>query len=159
LIYDVRLNGGGNNYNNLQLIKGLMARPKINKKGKFFFIIGRETFSACQNLTNEISKYTEAILVGEPTAENLNFYGDAKKITLPKSNIGIYLSYVWWQDVDQWKNEEASLPQTAVNMSINDYKTNKDPILNTILKYKDEEFFKNPLQHLKGLIDKKTIKN
>jgi len=87
LIYDVRLNGGGNNYNNLPLIKGLLARPEINKKGRFFYIIGRNTFSACQNLTNEITRYTEAILIGEPTAENVNFYGDAKKVTLTNSKI------------------------------------------------------------------------
>ncbi|MEM8765000.1 MAG: hypothetical protein AAGD88_14375 [Bacteroidota bacterium] len=47
LIYDVRLNGGGNNYNNIHFIKGIMARPKLNKKGNFFFVIGRNTFSAC----------------------------------------------------------------------------------------------------------------
>ena len=64
LVYDVRLNGGGNNYNNKTFIQGIMARPQLNAKGKFFYIIGRNTFSACQNLTNEVENYTEAIMIG-----------------------------------------------------------------------------------------------
>ncbi|MBC2845060.1 tetratricopeptide repeat protein [Winogradskyella flava] len=151
LIYDVRLNGGGNNYNNLQLIKGLMARPNINKRGKLFFIIGRETFSACQNLTNEISRYTEAILVGEPTAENVNFYGDARRVVLPKSRINAYLSYAWWQDTPQWENKDASLPNIAVDMSFEQYSTNDDPVLKAAMDFKDNGFILDPMQHLTQL--------
>ncbi len=151
LIYDVRLNGGGNNYNNLFLIKGLMARPKINKKGHLFYIIGRDTFSACQNLTNEIERYTEAILVGEPTAENVNFYGDNRKITLPNSKINAYLSFAWWQDRPQWENRDATLPNIAVNMSFEEYKTNQDPVLQAAMNYTDDGFILRPLEHLTEL--------
>ncbi len=151
LVYDVRLNGGGNNYNNLQLIKGLMERPKINTKGKFFFIIGRETFSACQNLANEIGRYTEAIFVGEPTAENVNFYGDARKVVMPKSGISAYLSYAWWQDAPQWENRDATMPHIAVDMSFDEYKNNLDPVLEAALNYKDDGFILKPLQHLTQL--------
>ncbi|WP_400078789.1 tetratricopeptide repeat protein [Winogradskyella sp. R77965] len=151
LVYDVRGNGGGNNYNNLQFIKGIMARPKVNTKGKFFFVIGRETFSAAQNLTNEISKYTEAILVGEPTAENVNFYGDARRVVMPKSGISAYLSYAWWQDEPQWENQDATLPHIAVDMSFDAYKNNSDPILEAALNYKDDEFILKPMQHLTEL--------
>lgn len=152
LVYDVRLNGGGNNYNNIPLIKGLMARPQINQKGKFFYIIGRNTFSACQNLTNEIDWYTEAILVGEPTAENVNFYGDNKKVTLPNSKINAYLSFAWWQDFPAWENKYATIPNIAVDISFEQYKTNQDPILDLVLNYSnDEEYILDPLEHLKNL--------
>ncbi|WP_299214702.1 hypothetical protein [uncultured Dokdonia sp.] len=151
LVYDVRLNGGGNNYNNKPLIKGIMARPKINKKGTFFYIIGRNTFSACQNLTNEIENYTEAIIVGEPTSENKNFYGDAKRVTLPNSKINTYLSYAWWQDVPQWENKDWTIPNIAVAMSFNDYVSNHDPVLEAALNYTDSGFILNPLQHLTQL--------
>ncbi len=151
LVYDVRLNGGGNNYNNLDLIKGLMARPKINKKGHFFFIIGRDTFSACQNLTNEIERYTEAILVGEPTAENVNFYGDNRKVLLPNSKITAYLSFAWWQDRPQWESRDATLPNIASDMSFEEYKTNQDPALEVAMNYKDDGFILRPMEHLTGL--------
>ncbi len=151
LVYDVRLNGGGNNYNNIFLIKELMARPKINKKGHFFFIIGRDTFSACQNLTNEIERYTEAILLGEPTAENVNFYGDNRKLMLPNSKINAYLSYAWWQDSAPWENRDATLPNIAVDTSFDQYKTNQDPVLQAALNYTDDGFILKPMEHLTEL--------
>ena len=151
LVYDVRLNGGGNNYNNLNLIKGLMERPEINTKGKFFFIIGRDTFSACQNLTNEITTYTEAIIVGEPTAENVNFYGDNRPVQLPNCGLRAYLSFAWWQDKPQWENRDATVPHVAVDMSYKDYITNSDPVLEAALNFKDDGFILDPMQHLTQL--------
>lgn len=151
VIYDVRLNGGGNNYNNKPLIKGIMARPQINKKGAFFYIIGRNTFSACQNLTNEIENYTEAIIVGEPTGENKNFYGDARRVTLPNSKINAYLSYAWWQDMPQWENKDWTIPNIAVKMSFEDYVNNQDPVLEAAMNYTDTGFILDPLQHLTQL--------
>lgn len=151
LIYDVRLNGGGNNYNNKALIKGLMARPEINAQGKFFFIIGRQTFSACQNLTNEIKNYTEAIIVGEPTAENINFYGDARREVLPNSKIAVYLSYAWWQDMPQWENSDWTVPHIAVEMSFEDFRTNQDPVLDAAMNFTNDNFILDPMEHLTQL--------
>ncbi|MEO1545471.1 MAG: hypothetical protein AAFU74_01875 [Bacteroidota bacterium] len=132
LIYDVRLNGGGNNYNNIHFIKGIMARPKLNKEGNFFFVIGRNTFSACQNLTNDVETYTEAILVGEGTSENKNFYGDTRTVQLPNSGIRAYLSFAWWQDKPQWENAEGTAPNFYAEPTFEEYRTNQDPILTLI---------------------------
>ncbi len=151
LVYDVRLNGGGNNYNNKPLIKGIMARPEINKRGTFFYIIGRNTFSACQNLTNEIENYTEAIILGEPTAENKNFYGDARRVTLPNSRINAYVSYAWWQDMPAWENKDWTIPHIAVTMTFNDYVSNQDPVLDAAMNYTDTGFILNPMEHLTQL--------
>ncbi|WP_273566908.1 tetratricopeptide repeat protein [Maribacter halichondriae] len=151
LIYDVRLNGGGNNYNNKPLIQGIMARPKINAKGKFIYIIGRNTFSACQNLTNEIENYTNAIMIGEPTAENKNFYGDAKKTTLPNSKIDAYLSFAWWQDKPQWENADATTPQILREMTFEEYRTNQDPVLDLAMNYDFDSFLVNPMDHFTKL--------
>ncbi|MGY3794659.1 tetratricopeptide repeat protein [Aquimarina sp. 433] len=151
LVYDVRLNGGGNNYNNLPLIKGLMARPQLNKKGNFYFIIGRDTFSACQNLTNEITRYTEAILVGEPTAENINFYGDARAVQLPNSKINAYISYLWWQDYPALENKDATVPSVPVTMSYDDYVQNKDVVLEAALNFNAEGFQPKPMEYITQL--------
>lgn len=151
LVYDVRLNGGGNNYNNLPLIKGVMARPKINKKGNFFYIIGRETFSACQNLTNGITRYTEAILVGEPTSENVNFYGDARPVALPNSKINAYISYLWWQDYPALENADSTVPSVPVTMSYDAYVNNQDPILEAALTFNAEGFQPKPMEYLTEL--------
>ncbi len=151
LVYDVRLNGGGNNYNNLPLIKGIMARPKINKTGNFFFIIGRDTFSACQNLTNEITRYTEAILVGEPTSENVNFYGDARPVVLPNSKITAYISYLWWQDMPALENADWTAPSIPVSISFDQYASNRDPVLDAALTFNAEGFKPKPMEYITEL--------
>ena len=157
LVYDVRLNGGGNNYNNLPLIKGLMARPQINKKGNFYYIIGRETFSACQNLTNEIVRYTDAILVGEPTSENVNFYGDSRPVELPNSKIVVALSYLWWQDMPASENSDWTTPNVGAEMSFNEYVNNEDPILDAALSFDAEGFIIKPIHHVVDLFTEGDI--
>jgi len=151
LVIDVRLNGGGNNYKNKPIIKGIIESEKINKVGKLFVIIGRRTFSACQNLVNEMSNYTNAIFIGEPTAENINFYGDNRTVTLPNSKIPTYLSWAWWQDKPQWENADWLAPHTAVDMSFEQYKTNQDPVLEAALSYSGEGYVLNPMQYLTEL--------
>lgn len=151
LIYDVRLNGGGNNYNNKPFIQGIMARPEINTQGKFFYIIGRRTFSACQNLTNEIENYTNAIMIGEPTAENKNFYGDTKTVTLPNSKINAYLSFAWWQDKPHWENADATAPHFQKEMTFEEYLNNQDPVLELAMNYDYETLIVNPMDHFTKL--------
>ena len=72
------------------------------REGKLFVLIGRRTFSAAQNLTNELDNYLPVIFVGEPTGENINFMGDNRPVTLPRSGLTFYLSWAWWQDKPQW---------------------------------------------------------
>ena len=151
LIIDVRLNGGGNNYKNKPIVKGLIRSEKINKQGSLFVIIGRRTFSACQNLVNEIDTYTDAIFVGEPTAENVNFYGDNNRLELPNSKTPVFLSFAWWQDKPQWENGPWTAPHIAVDMSFADYKSNRDPVLTTALTFSDPDFITDPMQHLTDL--------
>jgi tetratricopeptide (TPR) repeat protein len=159
LVIDVRLNGGGNNYKNKPIITGIIETEKINKVGKLFVILGRRTFSACQNLVNEMSNYTNAVFVGEPTSENVNFFGDNRTVTLPNSKIPTYLSFAWWQDKPQWEGADWLAPHIMVDMSFEDYKTNKDPVLRTALNYADDSYVLNPMQYFtelftSGQIDK-----
>lgn len=151
LVLDVRLNGGGNNYKNKPIVTGIIENKKINKPGKLFIIIGRRTFSACQNLVNELSNYTNAIFVGEPTSENVNFYGDNRRVVLPKSGTLVFLSFAWWQDKPQWENADWLAPQLAVDMSFDDYRSNRDPVLEACLNFSDNDIVLDPMAHLKGL--------
>ena len=151
LVYDVRHNGGGNNYLNKPFIKGLVRTDKLQKPGSLFVIIGRRTFSAAQNLVNEIDNYSSAIFVGEPTAENLNFYGDTRAETLPNSQIIAYLSFAWWQDKAPWENADWLYPDVSVAMSFEDFKTNKDPILEAALNYDSSKMIVNPMEYLTEL--------
>jgi len=151
LVLDVRLNGGGNNYKNKPIVTGIIESKKINKPGKFFVIIGRRTFSACQNLVNELSNYTNAVFVGEPTSENINFYGDNRRIELPKTKLPVFLSFAWWQDKPQWENDQWLAPHLAINMSFDEYKNNSDPILEACLNFSDKDLVLDPMRYLREL--------
>lgn len=151
LVIDLRLNGGGNNYLNKDVIKEIIKSEKINKIGKLFVIIGKRTFSACQNLVNEIDNYTNAIFVGEPTAENINFWGDNRPVTLPNSAIDISLSYLWWQDKPALENADWIAPSIQVTMSFDEYTSNQDPVLQAALTFIKKDFKPKPMDYVISL--------
>ncbi len=151
LVIDVRLNGGGNNYKNKPVVTGIIETEKINETGKLFVIIGRRTFSACQNLINEFSNYTNAIFVGEPSSENINFYGDNREVQLPNTGIKTYLSFAWWQDKPQWEGGPWTAPHLAVESTFAQYMNNEDPVLDAALAFEDDDFIINPMNHLTNL--------
>lgn len=151
LVLDYRLNSGGNNYKNKPIVTGLIANEKINQTGKLMVIIGRRTFSACMNLVNELHTYTNAVFVGEPTSENVNFYGDNQPVQLPNSGINAYLSFAWWQDKPQWENKDWLAPQIATGMTFEQYRSNQDPALDAALAFSDANFITDPMGHLTAL--------
>jgi tetratricopeptide (TPR) repeat protein len=134
LILDLRWNGGGNNYLNKSLVVGLI-KSKVDERGKLFTITSRHTFSAAQNLVNELEKYTNTIFVGEPTGENVNFYGDAARIELPHSRLVVRASTLWWQNLDPRDRRRWTGPQIAAELTSRDYFTNHDPALKAIFNY------------------------
>lgn len=151
LIIDLRLNGGGNNYLNRDVIKELVQAEHINKVGKLFVIIGRRTFSACQNLVNEMDNYTNVIFVGEPTAENINFWGDNRPVTLPNSGFEISLSYLWWQDKPALENDKWMAPSLPVTISFDEFVNNQDPILEAALNFDVKGFKPKPMDYVVNL--------
>ena len=153
LILDVRLNGGGNNYKNKPIVTGVIRTEKINQVGKFFVILGRRTFSACQNLVNELHTYTNAVFVGEPTAENINFYGDNQPVTLPNSGLTAYLSFAWWQDKPQWENDQWLAPQISAAPTFEQYRSGEDPALEAALAFSNTDYVLNPMDHLTRLFE------
>lgn len=133
-VLDLRWNGGGNNYLNKPLIVGLI-KSKVDERGKLFTIISRHTFSAAQNLVNELEKYTNTLFVGEPTGENVNFYGDTTRINLPNSGLVVRASTLWWQNLDPRDRRQWTGPHIATELTSTDYLTNNDPAMKAILSY------------------------
>lgn len=138
LVFDLRTNGGGNNYLNLPITIGSI-KSRLNLPGKFFVIIGRETFSAAQNTVNELEKYTNAVFVGEPTAANPNHFGDARPITLPNSMLVIQASTLWWQDMDERDRRRWKAPDVAAEMTSKLYRAGRDPAMEAIINYRTEQ--------------------
>ncbi len=147
-VLDIRMNSGGNNYLNKSVITNIIQSKKINRHGHLFVITGAATFSAAQNLTNELEKYTEAIFVGEPTAENVNFWGDVKMETLPLSKLNIKLSWLWWQNMDPRDKRQWTAPNLAAEMSFENYITGYDSAMNISVNYKEEKRIDEKIKEL-----------
>ena len=156
LVIDLRRNGGGNNYLNLPVTVGAI-KSKLNVRGKFFVIIGRETFSAAQNTVNDLEKYTNATFVGEPTGASPNHYGDARQIVLPNSQIRLQASTLWWQDKDPRDTRIWKAPDVAADLTFAAYREGRDPAMEAILNYKPTASFDAILSEARTTLDVGTF--
>ena len=145
LVIDLRNNTGGDNTLLRPLLVALI-RSKVNRRGGIFAITGRMTFSAAQNFVNRLENYTEAIYVGEPTAENVNFYGDPAGITLPHSHLEAAVSRLWWQDKDPRDKRTATFPEIAIGPTFRDYVAGTDPALQYALTAPKPETIQEALE-------------
>ena len=134
LILDLRLNRGGNGYLNRALLLGIIRAQKIDQRGKLFALVGRSTWSAAQMLVNELERYTNVTFVGEPSGSKLNHYGDSRRITLPNSQITVRVSTLWWQG-DERDRRQWTAPHVAADLTLEDYRANRDPALEAALAY------------------------
>lgn len=135
-VLDIRHNGGGNNTLIKPIIRGLIKLDKIDQRGHLFVIIGRRTFSAAQNLTNELETWTNAVFVGEPTGSHVNMYGDARRFELPNSKLFFQVSELWWQNKHARDERKWTAPELAAELRFSDYANNIDPAMQAILNYK-----------------------
>ncbi|MCO6512065.1 MAG: hypothetical protein J5I65_14870 [Aridibacter famidurans] len=137
MVVDVRWNRGGSNLRSRPLLLGII-RSKLDKRGKLFLITGRRTFSAAQYFVNEMEMYTNAIVVGEPTASHVNPYGDNYKIVLPNSGITVRASFVRFEQMGPWDTRKWTAPEIAAELTSENYRKGIDPAMEAILNFSDE---------------------
>lgn len=134
LIIDMRFNGGGNTGLVQPLLTGLIARPRLNRPGGIYVIIGRGTYSAAQNTVNMIETMTRATFVGEPTASRPNFVGESTWFVLPHTNLRVRCSSRYWQFNSSTDQRTWVHPQIAAEPTYADYAAGRDPCVEAILK-------------------------
>ena len=133
---DLRQNRGGNNTLIVPLIRSIIQSTSIDRPGHLFGIIGPATFSAAQNLTDALEKYTNILFVGEPSGSKGNAYGDSRKIILPNSSITVRVAIYFWQDWLPTDNRDATVPQIPAPLTFEAYSHKIDPALQAIVSYK-----------------------
>ena len=110
---------------------------RLNDRGRLFVIIGRGTFSAAQNFSSMLNKFTEAIFVGEPTGSSPTFIGETVEFELPYSKTGVNVSDLLWQgtwpmDYRIWIAPTLYAPPTFAA-----FRANRDPAFEAILACHD----------------------
>jgi len=133
LIFDMRLNHGGNSAIARPVIDGVKARAALNRKGHLFVIIGRDTYSSAVLNALHFQNETEAIFVGEPTGGKPNHYGEVKFFILP--NTWATVTYSTKYFTLSQSDAPFLCPDIDAAVSFRDFISCRDPALEAILKY------------------------
>src|SRR5262249_1993165 len=91
-IVDLRFNTGGNSEVIKPLIAGLKSRSALKAQGHLFALIGPRTFSSGLLAAYNFRYDLHAILIGEPSGEKPNSYGEIRYLALPNSKIEVQYS-------------------------------------------------------------------
>ncbi|WP_019669885.1 hypothetical protein [Eudoraea adriatica] len=143
LILDLRHNHGGDGSLLPPMLKTIMNFEFKNPNGKIFVIMGRGTFSAGQNLLTDITSFTNAILVGEPSGSKPNHIGDAGWFQLPYSGLKGIVSTQFHQTSTAEDFRKWIAPHIPVTLSSTDYFEGNDNALDTIFEVIKTTEFRN----------------
>jgi hypothetical protein len=89
LVVDLRGNGGGDSEVFKPLVKGILDRPHINRRGSLFVLVDRGTYSSAALQTVELTLQTNALLLGESPSSVVDHYGQVASFRLPNSRMRI----------------------------------------------------------------------
>lgn len=135
LVIDMRWNNGGNTMLVRPLIDSIIRRPDLNKRGSLYVIIGRRTYSAAQNTSTYLERFTNPIFVGEPTGSSPNFVGEEEPLILPYSKTIINVSDLFWQSSWPFDKRTWIAPLLYTPPSFEYFKSNRDPAMDAIMEY------------------------
>jgi hypothetical protein len=134
-VIDLRWNGGGNLELLNPLLHGLICRAStLGRFGHFFAVIGRGTYSAAHVCAVQLEAHTQVLFVGEPSGATPNHFGDVTRMRLPHSGLPVLISKWAWQPALPWDLRPWIAPQLPAPFTSDDYRSNRDPALNAILK-------------------------
>jgi hypothetical protein len=132
LIVDLRRNNGGNNELNRPLVRALIAFDVVPGH-RLWILTARTTFSAAQNFLNNVERWTNATIVGEPSGSKPNFAGEDTELLLPYSGLRGSISTRWWQDAGPLDRRQWIAPNWSIPVRSSDYFANRDPVLDAVL--------------------------
>jgi len=133
LVVDLRGNGGGNSALLMPFIQRLASRKNVNRPGGIVVLVGRGTFSSAHLNAVSLHKDLHAVLIGEPTGQKPNAYGEVKTFKLPHSQIEVRYSTKFWQTEDG--DRPSMEPDVRVEPSSADFLAGRDPVLAAALAY------------------------
>jgi hypothetical protein len=133
LVLDIRENIGGNSFYNRQVVRGILARPALDRPDRLFVITGARTFSAAMNLARDLEHWTNATFVGEPTGNAGYFFGDHVQVPLPASGLTLNVSTLTWPPYDPRDRRDFLAPSVYVPLTSAQFRANVDPAMRAIV--------------------------
>lgn len=134
LIFDLRRNGGGNNFLPEALRKRLL-RSRFNRPGGLYVLISPFTFSAAQNPTTRLERDSFALFVGEPTGGAPNHYGDAQPFSGEATGLTSIVSTLPWFDSYPQDERVWIMPDLPAPMMFADAQSGRDAALDLAMTH------------------------
>jgi tetratricopeptide (TPR) repeat protein len=156
-VVDIRNNNGGA-VNMLHYFSDFIIKnEKINQKGKLFVLTSRKTFSAAVLFASMLERNTNAVFVGEPTAQAPYQRGGGfpKLVTLPNSKLQYFISTTFIHAGFAMDKRLWIAPDVQVPFLVDDFIHNRDATMEAVLNYSIEDELKvsvgsDELEKLKG---------
>jgi hypothetical protein len=136
---DIRANGGGEGGLNNGVVRQFVQRSELDRPGALLVIIGRQTFSAAQELAYKFDQWTDAVFVGEPTGSSPQFWGDHQWFELGNSGIAASSSPTWWQPGGPYDRRRFLPPLLAFEPRFEDYVNGRDPVMDAVLDWDGQD--------------------
>ncbi len=131
VIIDLRRNTGGDSSLLHPLITALQTRKAINQPGHLYVLIGPDVYSSAVLNATQLQRDTAALLVGEPTGQPPNHYGEAGTLELPNTGLTVTYSTKYFVYVED--DASALEPDILVNSTAQDLFAGRDPVLDAAL--------------------------
>ena len=138
-VIDIRENSGGNGMLNRNVIQQIVRRPDLDRPDRLFVIIGRRTFSAGQQLANQLDWWTQATFAGEPTGQRVSQYGDAVRLELANSGISVFISSRFHQAPNPLDTRDFVPPDVYAPVISDDYRKGADAAFSAVLTNDERE--------------------
>ncbi|HUQ43798.1 MAG TPA: S41 family peptidase [Candidatus Limnocylindria bacterium] len=132
VILDLRHNFGGE-LSAIDPIRDLFVDPAVNRAGKLFVLIGRNTFSGGSLLVARLERDTQATFVGEATGGCPTVWADPESFVLPASGIEVGVSTDRSVGVDPADGRAILEPDVQAELSREEWAEGIDPALGVIL--------------------------
>lgn len=108
---------------------------KLLFTGKVYLITGPLTFSSANMLADGVKEYHMATVIGQPTGENTNDFGEGYLVELPSSKLKIQTTTTFDLGVDCDPNtSHAVIPDILIEPSMKDKIHNSDRVISYILQ-------------------------
>lgn len=130
-VIDLRNNPGGSSEVIRPVIAAIRSRPWLNQRGRLYVITSNATASSGVFCAVDFRNQTNAILVGEPTGNKPNHYGNLANMTLPNSGLVCWYSTRYFNLAPG--DPAAVFPDVLIELKPADFFSREDPVMNYLL--------------------------